>query len=140
METSHPKFKRMMILFEQTKKTGYRHNYAYDASAGRTESTKGLTEDETDIVIAKLLELDPTLKKFDPKPGDQYRKNIIAIARDMRWDIKSKKDMMKKIDEFMLTRTVYKKRFNDLTKDELIKVQHIFVTEVKPSYFKALNR
>lgn len=140
METSHPKFKQMMALFTQTGQIGYKHTYAYEVSFGRTESTKELNLQETETIIAKLLELDPSLKNFEPKPGDQYRKNIIAIARDMRWDIKSKNDMMKRIDDFMLNRTKYKKRFNDLTEDELIKVQYIFVTEVKPSYFKGLNK
>lgn len=149
MDTSHPQFKQMMTLFNQSGKVGHRHTYAYNASKGRTESTKDLTEAEVLAVIAELKPLVPETK-FTPKPGDKQRKKIIGIARDMRWDSPTpnpspagrgdKKLLMKRIDDFMLTRTKYKKKLNDLTVDELNKVCFTFEQDVKSSFLSGLNR
>jgi|GEM_PF-1433290 len=140
MDTTHPKFKQMMTLFSQTGKQGYRHTYAWEASTGRTESTKELTENEINIIIKQLQALNPTIKKYIPKPGDVQRKKIIAIARDMRWDVRGKDEMMQLIDKFMLNHTKYKKRLNSLTVDELNKVCHTFEHELKKSFLNGLNR
>ncbi|WP_124559387.1 hypothetical protein [Pedobacter sp. KBW01] len=140
MDTSHPKFQQMIILFNQTGKYGYRHTYAFDVSNGRTESTKELTEPEVLVIIEQLKPLVPGGNKFTPPPGDKQRKKIIGIARDMRWDSHGDKEMMKKIDNFMLTRTKYKKKLNKLTVDELNKVLYTFENEVQSSFYTGLNK
>ena len=139
MNTSHPQFKQMMTLFNQSGKTGYRHVYAFEASNGRTESTKELTEPEVLTIIEKLKNLVPGGNNFTPPPGDAQRKKIIAIARDMRWNARGTKIMMQRIDEFMLTRTKYKKKLNALTVDELNKVCYTFENDVKSSFLTGLN-
>jgi hypothetical protein len=138
LSTSHPKFKQMMKLLTQTDQQGYRHNYAWIASKQRTESTRELTEKEVDEIIKVLQTNFPEVLAFTPKPGDKQRKMIIGIAKDMQWHVKGKKDLMRRIDSFMLKRTKYKKKLNDLTEDELNKVCTIFETQVKADYYKSL--
>lgn len=57
INTRSPKFKQMMKLFNDTGKMGHRHTAAYNASKGRTESTKQLYEFEVDYIIAYLQKL-----------------------------------------------------------------------------------
>lgn len=59
INTRSPKFKQMMKLFNDTQKMGHRHTAAYNASKGRTESTKELYEFEVDYIIAELQKLNP---------------------------------------------------------------------------------
>ena len=139
MDTSHPQFKQMMTLFNQTGETGYRHTYAFDASNKRTESTKERTETEVLNVIEKLKKLLPAGNKFIPPPGDPQRKKIIAIAREMRCDVRGITLMMQRIDNFMLTRSKYKKKLNDLSVDELNKVCYTFENDVKSSFLAGFN-
>lgn len=110
-------------------------------TSGRTDSLKALSDGEYKEMMIRLNGLNSFNRKhFIPKPGDRQRKMIIGIARDMRWDRHGKDQMMQQIDEFMLTRTRYKKRLNELSVDELNKVCFIFENEVKTSYLKGLNR
>lgn len=142
LSTSSPKFRQLMCLFTQTKQIGYRHTACFNVSNGRTESTRDLTENEADLLIAdlkKLLPLNKVALRFTPKPGDKERKRIISIARDMQYDLNSDKEMMKLIDDFCLTRTKYKKKLMDLTEDELTKVRYVFAKQVKRSFYDALN-
>jgi len=140
IETNSTKFRQMMTLFTQTKQIGHRHTACFNVSNGRTESTKELTEAEVDVIIKELKKLQTDKPKYTPKEGDKQRKKIIGIARDMRWDARGDAIMMHRIDEFMLNRTKYRKKLNDLTVDELNKVCFIFENEVKSSFLKGLNQ
>ena len=139
LPTSHPKIKQMMTLLTQTDQQGYRHTYVYNATKGRTETSKELTLDEVETIIATIQHKFPEVLAFTPKDGDAQRKKIIGIAKDMGWHKRGKKDLMKRIDNFMLTRTKYKKTLNNLSVDELNKVCTIFEMEVKKDYLNALH-
>lgn len=106
----------------------------------RTDSLTALTDGEFKELMVRLTRLnEPMRKDFIPKPGDAQRKKIIAIARDMRWDAQGTTNMMQRIDEFMLTRTKYKKKLNALTVNELNKVCYTFENDVKSSFLTGLN-
>lgn len=108
---------------------------------GRTESLKSLTDGEYKELMTRLSKLNHSARQnFIPKPGDAQRKKIISIAREMRWDQNINfADLMQRIDNYMLTRTKYKKKLMELSEDELNKVLYIFETEVKRSFLKDLN-
>lgn len=122
-----------------------KHGFDYkekvaEFTEGRTDSLTALTDGEYKEMMVRLTRLnEPMRKGFIPKPGDAQRKKIIGIARDMRWDARGDAIMMHRIDEFMLNRTKYRKKLNDLTVDELNKVCFIFENEVKSSFLKGLN-
>lgn len=108
---------------------------------GRTESLTDLSDGEYKEMMLRLVRLnEPHRKQFTPPSGDAQRKKIIAVARDMRWDVRGKEVMMQRIDDFMLNRTKYRKKLNELTVDELNKVCYIFENEVKSSFLKGLNK
>lgn len=133
-------------LFAICKKHGFNYKdkvaeFTAQTRAVPTESLKSLTDGEFKEFMLQMKRLnEPMRQTFTPKPGDKQRKMIIAIARDMRWDIKGKIIMMKRIDEFMLTRTKYKKKLNELTLDELNKVCYTFENDVKRSFLSGLNK
>lgn len=108
---------------------------------GRTDSLKSLTDGEFRELMLRLKGLNAYQRKtFTPRPGDLQRKKIIGIARDMHWDKEGKDKLMLRIDEFMINRTRYKRRLNELTLDELNKVLYIFEQEVKRSFLTGFNR
>lgn len=123
-----------------------KHGFDYkekvaEFTEGRTDSLTALSDGEYKEMMVRLTRLnEPMRKGFTPKPGDAQRKKIIGIARDMRWDARGNAIMMHRIDEFMLNRTKYRKKLNDLTVDELNKVCFIFENEVKSSFLKGLNQ
>ncbi|SUJ26419.1 Uncharacterised protein [Sphingobacterium spiritivorum] len=113
----------------------------YEFTEGRTDSLTKLSDGEFKELMIRLTRLNaPARQQFTPPPGDRQRKKIIAIARDMRWDARGNAIMMQRIDDFLINRSKYGKRLNDLTVDELNKVCFIFENEVKVSFLKGLNR
>lgn len=70
-----------MALFTKTGKQGYRHTYAWEHSHGRTESTRDLTEIETDAIIRKL---EAEFVQFDV--ANKMRRKLISMAREMGWE------------------------------------------------------
>lgn len=74
-------FGQMMKLLTEKDKQGYRHNYAYKASNGRTESTKELTFAEIAAIIKALSNETP-----EEQASDTMRKKIISMAREMGWE------------------------------------------------------
>lgn len=119
MNTSDPKFKRMMSLFTKLDKQGRRHAYAWEESNGRTESTKELTDSEVDKIITKL---DLELKEKDA--CDVMRKKLIHMARDMGWEVydKVKKKVvadMQRIENWVVKYSPYHKKLNDHNEKEL---------------------
>lgn len=59
INTKSPKFKQMMKLFNDTGKMGHRHTAVFNATKGRSESTKDLLEFEVDYIIAELQKINP---------------------------------------------------------------------------------
>jgi hypothetical protein len=104
---------------------------------GKINSLRALTDDQYEEMLRRLKTLTGK-KDFEVKPGDDKRKTIISIARDMQWDINGKIDLMKRINNFTLTRTKFKKRLNALSIAELDHVIYIMRTEVKPDFLKGI--
>lgn len=117
--------------------------HGWDYKDKVAEFTEGRTDSLSSLTDAELLQLESELKKFNalpkdwkPKDGNEQRRKMIAIARDMRWDARGKDVMMKRIDEWCKTKTKYKKALNDLEVDELNKVVYIFEHQVKKAFLK----
>lgn len=129
-------------LFAICKKHGLDYKEkVFEFTEERTDSLTALSDGEYHELLSRLIKLNKSARqKFTPKPGDAQRKKIIGIARDMRWDIKGKDVLMQRIDDFMLTRTKYKKKLNDLTVEELNKVCYTFENDVKRSFLSGLNK
>ena len=120
-----------------------RHGWDYkekvvEFTNGATESLSSLSDGEYRELLLLAKRFSPIPEDWEPPEGDEQRKKTIAIARDMRWDVRGKEAMMQRIDNWCLTQTKYKKPLNKLSIDELNKVLHIFEHEVKPSFLKGL--
>lgn len=74
-------FKQMMALFNQTGKMGYRHTYCWEASQGRTESTRELTSAEIQSIIHCLQAESDTYQQ-----ANRMRRKLISMAREMKWE------------------------------------------------------
>lgn len=116
--------------------------HGWDYKDKVAEFTEGRTDSLSILTDAEVLQLESELKKFNalpkdwqPQPGNEQRRKMIAIAREMRWDMPNKSALMLSIDYWCLNRTKYKKKLNDLTPDELNKVLHIF-EKVKIDFLK----
>lgn len=75
-----PQFKQMMALFNQTGKMGYRHTYCWEASRGRTESTRELTATEIQSIIHRLQSESDSYQQ-----ANRMRRKLISMAREMGW-------------------------------------------------------
>lgn len=118
------------------KKWNYKDK-VFEFTNGRTDSLRALTDEELQQFEEKLKEFNgPIPKDWKPKDGNEQRRKMIAIARDMRWDARGKDVMMKRIDNWCKTKTKYKKALNDLEVDELNKVVYIFEHQVKKAFLK----
>ncbi|RYF25154.1 MAG: hypothetical protein EOO42_04295 [Flavobacteriales bacterium] len=137
IDTKSQKFRQMMTLFTQTKQIGFKHTAAFNASKGRTESTKDLTEPEVDHIISELKKLQTNKPKFTPKDGDSQRKKFLAIAGQMRWG-KNTAELKTAINDWCLKQK-FKKEWMKLTVAELNTLLTIFETKVLTDYYKNLN-
>ncbi|MBY0244988.1 MAG: hypothetical protein K2Q03_06015 [Sphingobacteriaceae bacterium] len=146
MNTSHPKFKRMMALFTQTGKQGYRHTYAWEASNGRTESTKELEEWEVDAVIGKSARLQTgygggigrdAINRVSTA-GDKQRKKMIAIAGKMGWGADSKA-IVSALNAWCLKQK-YEKPLMKHSVDELGVLLYVLEHKVYKSYLEGLAK
>jgi hypothetical protein len=139
--TKTPKFKRMMKLFNDTEKIGYKHTYTFEATKGRSESTKDLTEEEVDEIIGKLEPLLP--KKISVNEAYPERKamrgKIIHFLCLLGYVTKSDKPDFDRIDRFIVNignRNPRKVILNYLYPKELKEV----LTQVEAMYKKELTR
>lgn len=120
-----------------------RHGWNYkdkvaEFTKDRTESLSSLSDSEYRELLLRAKRFSPVPDNWKPPDGDAQRKKIIAIARDMRWDIRGQDVLMQRIDEWLLKHGKYKKPLNKLSVDELNKVVYIFENEVKPSFLRGL--
>lgn len=106
-------FRKMMALFQKSGLMGRRHAFAWDFSDGRTESTKDLSHKEVQNIISAL---EDHFKDLDK--ADVMRKKMIALARQMHWEVDGKADM-KRIDDFCKKNGPYKKSLNSHNIKEL---------------------
>jgi len=114
-------FLQLIKALNDANQYGRRHDYAYRASNGRTESTKELTEREAQIVVA---ELDKNYGTRDE--ADVMRKKIISFAHQMYWELPGGKADMKRINEWCVNKGPYKKKLNDHTTKELAVLVSVF--------------
>lgn len=122
-------------IFAICNKHGWDYKEKVFEFTGSHDSLSKLTDGEYREFLRQMINIGNDPKSvFTPKPGDAQRKKMIAIARDMRWDVRGKTAMMDRIDNWCLTQTKYKKSLNNLTVDELNKVVYIFEHEVKKSF------
>jgi hypothetical protein len=100
---------------------GRRHDYIFRHSAGRTESTKEVTEQEAYAIIAELM----TAFQIKPDNSDAKRKKLISLARQMRWENNGKADM-KRIEKWCVEKGPFKKALNAHTEKELDTLVSVF--------------
>jgi len=105
---------------------------------GRTDSLSSLDDGEFKELMVCLRRLQPVPDGWEPKPGDGIRKKMIGLAQTMRWG-KSLDELLGRLDGWCRTQTKYKKSFNELTIDELVKVCTIFEAKVYASFLKGLK-
>ncbi len=132
MITNSPKFKRMMTLFTQNGKQGYRHTYAYEASKGRTESTRSLKLSEVDAIINRL---EAEFRAFDT--ADKMRKKMIGIARNMGWEleVKQPKPDMDRLNNWCVKYGQFHKELNKHDVKEL----SLLITQFEQVYSSFLS-
>jgi hypothetical protein len=114
-------FLQLVKALNSANQFGRRHDYAYRASNGRTESTKALTENEAKIILAELEQ------KFPVRDGaDVMRKKIISFAHQMFWELPGGKADMKRINNWCVEKGPYQKKLNDHTVKELTILVSVF--------------
>ncbi|MGV3705431.1 MAG: hypothetical protein ACO1NU_08635 [Arcticibacter sp.] len=105
----------------------------------RTDSLRALTDAEFNRMLKLMTDLNkPVRQKFKPKPGDDQRKKMISIARQMRW-LKDGKADVKRLDMWCKSQK-YKKGLNQLSILELNVMVTIFETKVYGHYLSTLNK
>lgn len=99
---------------------------------GRTDSTRELSSYEADELIKKL-------ESKDYQSADRQRKKIISMAYEMRWGNpntpEGRDETVRRIDNWCISKTAYRKHFNSLTLQEL---PHV-VTQFREVYKKHLK-
>lgn len=110
----------------------------YEFTKGRTDSLSSLSELEFTEMMKLLIELnEPYRKNFTPKPGDQQRKKLIALAMLMRWG--NIKMIMIRLDGWCKKQR-YKKGLMAHNEQELSLLVSIFDQRVYPDYLTGLNK
>ncbi|WP_443937073.1 hypothetical protein [Pedobacter sp. MW01-1-1] len=131
----------MMKLFNDSGKMGYRHTAAFNASKGRTESTKELYEFEVDHIIIQLQKLAPKQSSISEAYPERkkMRGKIIHELCLLGYVDKNGKPDFNRIDRFIVnigSRNPRKVILNYLYPNELKAV----LNQVETMYKKELNR
>lgn len=123
----------MMKLLSDNKQQGYRHTYCFNASNGRTESSRELFAPEVEAIIT---ELETKFKKDDS--ADRMRKKIISQARQMHWETRESGQLkcdMARLNNWCVKLGMYHKELNAHTYEELVNL----VTQFNNVYVHFLN-
>lgn len=141
INTRSPKFKQMMKLFNDTGKMGHKHTAVFNASKGRTESSKELYEFEVDYIIAELQKINPTQQTVGEAYPDRkkMRGKITHYLCLLGYTDNKDKPDWQRIDKFIVnigSRNPRKVILNYLYPEELKAV----LTQVEAMYKKELNR
>lgn len=126
-----------------------RHGFEYkdkvaEFTKDRTDSLSSLSDGEYHELLTWMLKLNaPARQRFIPKPGDEMRKKIIAIARQMKWEYKSHPAHkpapdMNRINHWCLKHGKFHKPLNEHTPAELTLLVTIF-ERVYHDYLTVLN-
>jgi hypothetical protein len=117
---------KLHVLLHQLGMADQKADMVFNISGGRTKSSRELT-------LLEAKELLEYLSKYDP--SERMRKKVLALAYEsgiIYGDTPEDKKMnVAKIDMFLQSKGVIKKRLNDLKHDELIKVVNQFEQIVK---------
>lgn len=122
--------KQLHTLLQKQNLTHYKAEMVGGATAGRTESSRELHYNEAAELIKQLQAMQP-VQQWKPKPGEQQRRKIIAIAYNMGWEIPNPKGGkpiadMKRINDWCIKFGFGKKKLNDYTTKELPTLVSVF--------------
>jgi len=99
---------------------------------GRTESLSALTDGEFKEMMTRLA-------KFNTPPlGNDQRRKIIALAKNMRWG-KNTRESLIEIDKWLLNQK-YQKPLMQLDLQQLGVMVTVLEQKVYPDYLKGLNK
>ncbi len=106
---------------------------------GETDSLRALTDDQFEGMMILMLEINKGYRRnFEPKPGDQQRKKLIGIAKQMFWGTTTK-ETVADVDRWC-KKQKFKKALMAHTPQELNLLVAIFEQKVYPDYLQNLNR
>jgi hypothetical protein len=125
-------FKKLMALLTKAGLQGRRHAIVWDYSSCRTESSKELTDQETNRLIR---DLEKGFKELDR--CDVMRKKIISQAHEMGWELTGHKADMARIEAWCIKSGYLHKGLNKYTYAELPGLVSQF-DSVYQSFMKAL--
>ena len=101
--------------------------------------TKGRTDSLTALSDIEYYELLKEMQKFNTvPPGDQIRKKMISLAKQMNWG-KTTKEILREIDKWLLKQK-FQKPLMQLDVPQLGLMLAVFEQKVYPDYLKALNK
>ncbi len=103
-------------------------------SKGRTDTTTGLYITEARQLLTDLNKL---LNNNTPPPGEKMRKNIIAMAHEMKWQLPNGKIDMQRVNGWCAKFGYLHKKLNEYTADELPQLVTQFKNVYK-SYLKGV--
>jgi hypothetical protein len=107
-------FKKLMALLTKSNLQGRRHAIVWDYSNGRTESSRELSDPETNRIIR---DLERGFKELDR--CDTMRKKIISQAHEMGWELAGHRADMARINAWCLKFGYLHKSLNQYSYAEL---------------------
>lgn len=127
--------KRLHVLLSQTGLMAQKANMVFGFSAGRTESSRQLTEAEMKGLIM-YLEQQKSGRQINDS-ANRMRRKVISMAHEMHWHLSGtvKIDMIK-INTWCIKYSYLHKKLNDYSLTELPKL----VSQFESVYKDYLNR
>lgn len=132
---TNKQLQKLHIMLKQLGLNDDKEHIVFDASGGRTKSSKELTINEARNLISELSEHDP---------DDRMRRKVYALAYDANiiyGDTPADKRMnTAKLNMFLLSHGSIKKDLNKMTHKELVKTVSQFEQIVKHKSESAANK
>jgi DUF917 family protein len=125
---SEKQVKYIRVLLAKEGVSSMEKEFALEFSNGRTNELSDLNHSETQKIIESFV---------GKSPKDKMQGKIMSIAHEMRWELKSGKVDIKRLDAWCEKHTPFHRQFDKLTVKQLPKVVAIF-EKVYESYLKAL--
>lgn len=125
---------RLHLLLAQSGKRQHKKELVFSFTSGRSESSRGMTDQEARDMIAYL---EGSVTALDP--ADRMRKKIISMAREMGWEkrVAGKRIAdMDRIKAWVMKYGQFKKPINEYEINEL----PALVTQFEKVYKDFLNR
>lgn len=106
----------------------------YEFTGGRTSSLRALTDGEFHELMIKLQKRQKP-SKWSPKPGDNQRKKLIAIAGAMHWG-QNTMEIIGKLNVWIESH--WGKRMNDCSEDEINRILWVMENKIYKEYLKSI--